>query len=108
MATDRMPIDRRDWYYVDEFAELTGNTVAYIRELCNLTDKDKGIRATKCGKTWRIPKSERDRKLGIETDEDSYKKEIYIKNLEIKLKEYEVKFNAMENLLKSATNVLNS
>lgn len=74
MAKVRLPIEKRDWYYVDEFAELTGNTVQYVRELCNISDKEKGVIATKMGKEWRIPKTERDRKLGIEVNEDSYKK----------------------------------
>lgn len=104
MAKMNIPIEKRDWVIGTEFAEATGTTPGYVGEEIRAGN----IKATKCGKTWRIPKTEINRKLGIEINEDSYKKELYIKDLESKIKEYEVKFNTMENLLKSAASVLDS
>ena len=37
--------------------------------------------------------------LGIDTDEESYKKELYIKELEGKIKAYEIQFSTVKNLV---------
>jgi len=93
-------IKNRDWLTTDEVAERTGHSAAYIREILNRAQYDKSIklRGTKCGKEWRIDAKSVDEYLGIEVSEEDYKKDLYIKELEGKVKAYEIKIQAFESL----------
>lgn len=108
MSKNVVPIEKRDWRYTFEVAEKLGVTEAHVRELCNVgqTNKEDGIVAKKVGKEWRIPVSEISRKLGIAYDEETLKKELYIKDLESKIKSYEIKLETMGSLIQSITSVL--
>ncbi|WP_252234773.1 excisionase family DNA-binding protein [Clostridium sp. ZS1] len=90
----------RKYKTVSEAAQQLGVTNEYVRELLNraLVDKSIKLRGTKVGKEWRIdPKSVNDL-LGINVDEESYKKDLYIKELEGKIKTYEVQVNSFKTL----------
>ena len=56
------------------------------------------LKGTKCGKEWRIDRKSVNDYLGIEIDENNYKKDLYIKELEGKVKLYETKLQAFEVL----------
>ena len=88
------------WLNTDEAAECIGTSPAYVRELLNRAEHDKTIKlkGTKCGKEWRINAKSVNEYLGISFDEESYKKDLYIKELEGKVKAYEIKISAFETL----------
>lgn len=90
----------RSWLTTEEVAERTGHTSAYIRELLNRAQYDSSIKlkGTKCGKEWRIDSKSVNDYLGISIDENNYKKDLYIKELEGKVKLYETKLQAFETL----------
>lgn len=85
---------------VAEVAEKIGVTPAYVRELLNrsLVDNSIKLKGTKVGKEWRIHPESLNEYLGITSNAES-EKEVYIKELESKLKLYEFKFKMFENLL---------
>lgn len=93
-------IKEKLWLNTDEVAERIGTTPAFVRELLNRAEHDKTIklRGTKCGKEWRIDSKSVNEYLGISVDEESFKKDLYIKELEGKIKAYEIKINAFETL----------
>ncbi|MDC4241284.1 helix-turn-helix domain-containing protein [Clostridium tertium] len=93
-------IKEKQWSTTEEVAERTGHSAAYIREILNRSQYDKSIklRGTKCGKEWRIDSKSVDEYLGIEVSKEDYKKDLYIKELEGKVKAYEIKINAFEAL----------
>ena len=77
---------------VEEVSKRIGATVPYTRELCR-----KGmIKAKKVGKEWSVDSKEVDKYLGITTNEEELKKEIYIKELESKVKHYEFVLGAIQ------------
>ncbi len=90
----------REWLTTEEVAERTGHTSAYIREILNRAQYDSSIKlkGTKCGKEWRIASKSVDEYLGLEVSKENYKKDLYIKELEGKVKAYEVKIQAFETL----------
>lgn len=90
----------RNWLTTDETADYLGVTPAYVRELLNRAQYDNSIKlkGTKCGKEWRIDRKSVNDYLGIEIDENNYKKDLYIKELEGKVKLYETKLQAFEVL----------
>jgi coenzyme F420-reducing hydrogenase alpha subunit len=91
-----------------EAAEKIGVTPEYIRELLNRGQYDKSIklRGTKVGKEWRIdPKSINDF-LGINVDEQSYKKDLYIKELEGKVETYQIQIEAFRSVANSLNNII--
>ena len=90
----------RNWLTTDETADYLGVTPAYVRELLNRGQYDSSIKlkGTKCGKEWRIDRKSVNDYLGIEIDENNYKKDLYIKELEGKVKLYETKLQAFEVL----------
>lgn len=93
---------------VPEAAQQLGVTNEYVRELLNRAQYDKSIklRGTKIGKEWRInPKSINDF-LGINIDEESYKKDLYIKELEGKLKSLETQILAFKSVASSLNNII--
>lgn len=90
----------RNWLTTDEAAEYLGVTSAYVRELLNRGQYDSSIkiRGTKCGKEWRIDRKSVNDYLGISIDENNYKKDLYIKELEGKVELYKTKLQAFEAL----------
>ena len=90
----------RNWLTTDETADYLGVTPAYVTELLNRGQYDSTIKlkGTKCGKEWRIDRKSVNDYLGIEIDENNYKKDLYIKELEGKVKLYETKLQAFEVL----------
>lgn len=83
-----------------EAAEKLGVTPEYIRELLNRGQYDKSIklRGTKIGKEWRIDPKSINEYLGIDADEESYKKDLYIKELEGKVKAFEIQINSFKTV----------
>lgn len=90
----------RNWLTTDEAAEYLGVTSAYVRELLNRAQYDSSIKlkGTKCGKEWRIDRKSVNDYLGISIDENNYKKDLYIKELEGKVELYKTKLQAFEAL----------
>ncbi|AQW22407.1 helix-turn-helix domain-containing protein [Clostridium perfringens] len=77
---------------IEEVSKRIGATAQYTRELCR-----KGIiKAKKVGKEWSVDSKEVDKYLGITTNEEELKKEIYIKELESKVKHYEFVLGAIQ------------
>ncbi|MDY4604018.1 helix-turn-helix domain-containing protein [Clostridium tertium] len=89
-------------YKTREVAEMTGKSVAAITN-----EIRKGnIKATKVGKEYLIPQIELDRFLGIETTPQDMDRELYIKDLENKIRVYEFKIKSLKNAIESVENVL--
>lgn len=89
-------------YKTREVAEMTGKSVATITN-----EIRKGnIKATKVGKEYLIPQIELDRFLGIETTPQDMDRELYIKDLENKIRVYEFKIKSLKNAIESVENVL--
>ncbi|MEQ8156668.1 MAG: helix-turn-helix domain-containing protein [Clostridiaceae bacterium] len=89
-------------YKTAEVAELIGKPVTTVTMLI----RQGKLKAAKAGKEYLIEKAEVNRYLGIESNEDLLKKDLYIKELESQIKVYKIKIDTMENLLKSAASVL--
>lgn len=83
----------RPYKKVPEASQQLGVTNEYVRELLNRAQYDKSIKlkGTKMGKEWSIDPKSINEFLGINVDEESYKKDLYIKELEGKVKVYEIK-----------------
>lgn len=90
----------REWTTVKEAAEKIGVTEAYIREILNRAQYDKSIKlkGTKIGKEWKVSYKSINDFLGINIDEESYKKDLYIKELEGKVNAYEIQVNSFKTL----------
>lgn len=89
-------------YKTREVAEMTGKSVAAITN-----EIRKGnMKATKVGKEYLIPQIELDRFLGIETTPQDMDRELYIKDLENKIRVYEFKIKSLKNAIESVENVL--
>lgn len=56
------------------------------------------LKVVKSGKEYVVTSNEIHRYLGIEITSESLEREIYIKELESKIKNYEMKINTLENL----------
>lgn len=98
----------KDWSTVNEAAEKTGHTPAYIRELLIKAQYDNSIKlkGVKCGKEWRINSKSVNEYLGINIDEERYKKDLYIKELEGKINAYEIQFEAFKQVAGSLNNII--
>lgn len=89
-------------YKTREVAEMTGKSVAAITN-----EIRKGnMKATKVGKEYLISQIELDRFLGIETTPQDMDRELYIKDLENKIRVYEFKIKSLKNAIESVENVL--
>ena len=64
------------------------------------------IKAIKSGKEYLIEKREVDRYLGIETNDESLKKDLKIKELEGKIKSYEIQIQAVKGIVGSLESVI--
>jgi DNA-binding Lrp family transcriptional regulator len=96
------------WSTVKEAAEKIGVTEAYIREILNRAQHDKSIKlkGTKVGKEWKVNSQSINDFLGINVDEESYKKDLYIKELEGKVKNLETKIQAFTQVASSLNNII--
>lgn len=89
-------------YKTREFAEKIGKPVSTVTN-----EIRKGnIRATKSGREYLIAQVELDRYLGIETTPQAMDRELYIKDLENKIRVYEFKIKSLKNAIESVENVL--
>ena len=64
------------------------------------------IKATKSGTEYLIEKSEIDKYLGIETNDESLKKDLQISELKGKLKSYEMQLQAFKSVTISLNNII--
>lgn len=88
---------------IKEFADKANLSEDHVRALLR-GGKLKGVKA---GREWRISSTEADSFLGINTAAD-YKRELYIKDLEGKVKSYEVQLCALKNVINSITEIVKS
>lgn len=65
------------------------------------------LKAIKSGKEYLINREDLNSYLGIMTNEEDYKKDLYIKELEGKIKTYEVQFNTVKGLVGTLGNLIN-
>lgn len=89
-------------YKVSEFAKIIGKPETTVRLEINKGN----IEARKSGTTWLIPKSEVNRYLGIEDNEQNYKKDVYIKELEGKVKTLETQIKAFKQVASSLNHII--
>ena len=90
-------------YKVNEVAEKLGKSPNTIREQIRLGN----IKTTgKCGKNYLIPKREVDRLLGIETDDESLKKDLEIERLKGRVKSLETQIQAFKSVAVSLNNIV--
>lgn len=90
-------------YKVNEVAEMVGKSPDTIREQIRLGN----IKTTgKCGKNYLIPKREVDRILGIETDDESLKKDLEIAKLKGQITTLETKLQAFKSIAISLNNIV--
>lgn len=64
------------------------------------------IKATKSGTEYLIEKSEVDRYLGIETNDESLKKDLEIAELKGKIKSYEIQLQAFKSVASSLNSII--
>lgn len=96
-------MNKQSTYTTDEVAELLGKKVDTIRTQIRLGN----IKTTgKCGKGYLIPKREVDRLLGIETDDESLKKDLEIERLKGRVKSLETQLQAFKSVAISLNNIV--
>lgn len=66
------------------------------------------LKAVKTGKEYVVTLNEIHRYLGIETTSQGMERELYIKELESKLKNYEIQISALKNCVSMMQNVMMS
>ena len=86
---------------IKEFAVKANLSEDHVRALLR-GGKLKGVKA---GREWRISSTEADSFLGINNSAD-YKRELYIKDLEGKVKSYEVQLSALKNTINSLSEMI--
>lgn len=103
-------MDNKLYSTVPEVSEKLGVTEAYVRELLNRAKVDKNIklRGTKIGKEWRIDTKSVNEYLGINVDEKEYKKDLYIKELEGKVKTLEMKIKSFQTIANSLNQIISA
>lgn len=70
-----------------------------------LAIKRKELAAEKRGRRYLVNRKALNTWLGFENNEEEYKKDLYIKELQNKIKGYQIQFEAFKGLLKTLTNV---
>ena len=93
---------RRMMLSIKEFAAEAKLSEPHVRQLL----RDGKLNGVKAGKEWRITKEEADRFLGFRSDPGTVKKELYIKDLESKLKTYEVQISTVKNLISTLEQIV--
>lgn len=66
------------------------------------------LKAVKTGKEYVVTLNEIHKYLGIETTSEGMERELYIKELESKLKNYEIQISALKNCVSMMQNVIMS
>ena len=66
------------------------------------------LKAVKSGKEYIVTLNEIHKYLGIETTSEGMEKELYIKELESKLKNYEIQISALKNCVSMMQNMIMS
>lgn len=87
---------------ITEVSEKIGATVQYTRELCRRGE----IKGKKVGKEWVVARDDVDKFLGITTSEDELRREIYIKELEGRVKHYEFILGAIRGNISNIETML--
>lgn len=64
------------------------------------------LKAVKSGKEYIVTLNEMHKYLGIETTSESLERELYIKELESKIKNYEIQMSALKNCISMMGNVV--
>jgi hypothetical protein len=64
------------------------------------------LKAVKSGKEYIVTLNEIHKYLGIETSSESLERELYIKELESKIKNYEIQMSALKNCISMMENVV--
>ena len=92
----------KGYYTVQEAAEKSGVSTQTIRE--KLLSKE--INGTKAGREWRVDIKSLNKWASISSDEDDYKKDLYIKELESENRELKLKLNIARNNIENLLNVM--
>lgn len=87
---------------VEELSSLSGISENLIRKRL----RDGTYKGTRIGKTWMIPENEFNNILGIDKQSNDFTKEMRMRELESRNKELEMKLNALNTLLSSSINIL--
>lgn len=87
---------------IKEVAETAKLTEQHVRQLL----REGKIKGTKAGKEWRVAKEDLNRYLGIQTDTQALEKDLYIKELEGKIKTYQVQMTTLRNLVGTLDNIV--
>lgn len=90
----------RTWYTVEEASKLLGVSKQTVRDML-LT---KEIKGNKVGREWRILKTSINTLLGIESNQDE--RDIYVKQLEEKIKFLTLQNETFKNLANSLMKVI--
>lgn len=99
---------KKEYLNVKEAAQRLGVTPEYVRETLKKAKFDKTIklRGTKFGKEWRIDPKSINSAIGINVDEDSYKKDIRIKELEGMVNTYKIQISTFINMAQTFQNLV--
>ncbi|MCF0149658.1 MAG: helix-turn-helix domain-containing protein [Clostridium sp.] len=90
----------KSWYSVEEASALLGVSKQTVRE--KLLTKE--IKGNKVGREWRILKSSINNLLGIDNKEDE--RDIYIKELEEKIKYLTLQIETFKDVAKALVKVI--
>ena len=89
-------------YKVAEVAQMIGKPPSTVRNEIRLGK----IKATKSGVEYLISKTEVDKYLGIETNDESLKKDLEIVQLKGKIKSLETQIQAFKSVANSLNNII--
>ena len=89
-------------YKVNEVAEMIGKPASSIRNEI----RSGRLKATKSGVEYLIDKKEGDRYLGIETSDESLKKDLEIEKLKGQVKSLQTKIEAFKSVANSLNNII--
>ena len=89
-------------YKVNEVAEMIGKPASSVRNEIRLGR----LKAKKSGVEYLIEKTEVDRYLGIETDDESLKKDLEIEKLRGQVKALQTKIEAFKSVANSLKNII--
>lgn len=93
----------KGYYTVQEAAEKSGVSTQTIRE--KLLSKE--INGTKAGREWRVDIKFLNKWASISSDEDDYKKDLYIKELEKENEILKMKLISAKNFLSTLNETIN-
>ncbi len=89
-------------YKVNEVAEMIGKPASSVRNEIRLGR----LKAKKSGVEYLIEKTEVDRYLGIETNDESLKKDLEIEKLKGQVKSLQTKIEAFKSVANSLNNII--